>query len=89
MDGLWEFPALVVHRAGGRHTTADGLQIEPMKRRARVTHSITYRRLEVDVFEGRLLSEPRGPAYLWVTPKGARRLPTSSLVTKILDRVRD
>jgi A/G-specific adenine glycosylase len=83
MDGLWEFPEVAA--AGAAPDGAPG--IAAGRRLATVTHSITHRRLEVQIHEGRLLGEPRGPAYRWVTPGAARRLPASSLVHKTLDRL--
>jgi A/G-specific adenine glycosylase len=83
MDGLWEFPEVVPARRA-----PDGAPgIAAGRRLASVTHSITYRRIEVQIHEGRLLGRPRGPAYRWVTPDAARRLPASSLVRKTLDRL--
>jgi A/G-specific adenine glycosylase len=83
MDGLWEFPALP---AG---SSSDGLRLRQAGRVATVTHSITFRRLRVQVHRATLLSEPSGPAYRWVRPDRIARLPVSSLVPKILRAVRD
>lgn len=83
MDGLWEFPEVAA--AGAAPDGAPG--IAAGRRLATVTHSITHRRLEVGIHEGRLLGEPRGPGYRWVSPAAARRLPASSLVRKTLDRL--
>ena len=78
MDGLWEFPSL--EKAAG-----DGLRVRSVGQVAALRHSITYRRLRVEVHRARLVSEPRGRAdYRWVTPAQARRLPISSLVRKVL-----
>jgi hypothetical protein len=49
-----------------------------------VRHAITFRRFEVEVRAARLAAPPRDRSYSWVSPATARRLPTSSLVGKIL-----
>ncbi len=79
MDGLWEFPSL--DPMDGR-----GVRVLSLGRVADLRHSITYRRLRVEVHRARLVSEPRPrDGYRWVTPAQARRLPASSLVRKVLD----
>jgi A/G-specific adenine glycosylase len=78
MRGLWEFPTL--SRGGG----SDGLRLRMRKPVATVRHSITYRRFELRVRPARLLSEPPRGRYRWVRPADLRRLPTSSMVPKIL-----
>ena len=83
MRGLWEFPTIP---AGGE---GDGLRVELRESVATVRHSITYRRLELNVRRARLLSEPSPGRYRWVTPDDLRRLPTSSLVRKILAALGD
>jgi len=83
MRGLWEFPTIP---AGGE---GDGLRLELRESVAKVRHSITYRRLELNVRRARLLSEPTHGRYRWVTPADLRRLPTSSLVRKILSALGD
>ena len=80
MDGLWEFPPLREGGAGG------GPRLRSLGKVVTVRHSITYRRLRVEVHRARLLSEPVGSDYRWVSPRTALRLPTSSLVSKILGR---
>jgi len=84
MDGLWEFPEVAVGAGSARNGEP---RIALGRRLMTLLHTITYRRIEVRIHEGRLLREPRGPAYRWATPKTARRLPTSSLVRKTLDRL--
>jgi A/G-specific adenine glycosylase len=74
MDGLWEFPEL-----GQEGDQA----IEPLEPLGSVRHLVTYRRYEVTVHRGRL-TEPPPAGWRWVTPAGLRRLPTSSLVAKVL-----
>jgi len=85
MDGLWEFPPLPAGRA--RATRDDALRLRSLGRLATVRHTITYRRIVVEVHRARLISEPRGNRYRWVAPSETRRLPTSSLVPKILMRL--
>jgi len=80
MDGLWEFPAL----SAGRRPASDQLRLAPQARLATVRHSITYRRLLVEVHRARLLAEPRGNSYRWVDPRRLAELPISSLAAKIL-----
>ncbi|HEU4403066.1 MAG TPA: A/G-specific adenine glycosylase [Candidatus Polarisedimenticolia bacterium] len=86
MDGLWEFPAL---GANGGDDNIDRPRLRSLGRLATLRHSITYRRIVVEVHRARLLSEPRGAGYRWVTPAAARRLPVSSLVPKVLEALRD
>jgi len=78
MRGLWELPT-VTRRSG-----ADGLRLEMSEPIATVRHSITYRRLELRVRPARLLSEPPRGRYRWVRRGDLRRLPTSSMVRKVL-----
>ncbi len=89
MDGLWEFPAL--RGAAGHGPRADDeqdrLRLRSLGTIARLRHSVTYRRLLVEVHRARLLGEPRGARYRWITPRAVRRLPTSSLVSKVLRAV--
>jgi A/G-specific adenine glycosylase len=81
MGGLWEFPPIAPSRA-------PGLRVLSLGRLAMVRHSITYRRILLEVHRARLLSEPRARRYRWVTPRQIRRLPTSSLVPKVLASLR-
>jgi len=85
MDGLWEFPVLEGDAGGAAGTAVPGdLRLEPLERVAMLRHTVTFRRLRIEVRRARLLSEPRGRDYRWVSPAGARRLPASSLVAKVL-----
>jgi A/G-specific adenine glycosylase len=85
MDGLWEFPAVEGGCDGG---SPDGLRLALGEPIATVRHSITYRRYLVEVRTGRLLREPPLRNYRWVDPREVARLPTSSLVSKVLARAR-
>jgi A/G-specific adenine glycosylase len=78
MQGLWEFPTIASGESG------DGLRVELQEPIATIRHTITYRRLELRVRPGELLSEPPRGRYRWVRPADLRRLPTSSLVRKVL-----
>lgn len=78
LHGLWEFPAV------GPGSDSEGLRLELEGPVATVRHAITYRRLLVRVHRARLLSEPPRGRYRWAAPGDLRRLPTSSLVRKVL-----
>ena len=78
MRGLWELPTA---GAGG---SADGLRLRLEKPVATVRHAITNRRLRIDVHPARLLSEPRKGRHRWVARGNLHRLPTSSIVRKVL-----
>ena len=79
MDGFWEFPSL-----GGPASGIDGPKLTSLGRIATVRHSITTRRLLVEIHRARLLSEPRESRYRWIGPERIARLPVSSLVPKVL-----
>jgi A/G-specific adenine glycosylase len=78
MHGLWEFPTLI------RGDASDGLRLDLGEPVATIRHSITYRRLELHVRPARLLSEPKRGLYRWLSPADLTRLPTSSIVRKVL-----
>lgn len=78
MQGLWELPPA---RSRG---SADGLRLRLERPVATVRHAITYRRLRIDVHPARLLSKPRKGRHRWVTRGDLHRLPTSSIVRKVL-----
>ena len=78
MRGLWELPTV---GTGGR---SDGLRVALGGPVATVRHAITYRRLRVSIHPARLLAEPPRGRYRFVGPGDLGRLPTSSLVRKIL-----
>ncbi|MFQ5877105.1 MAG: A/G-specific adenine glycosylase [Acidobacteriota bacterium] len=81
LDGTWEFPTMA------SRPRRDGLRLRSQGRIATIRHTITYRRMLVDVHRARLLAEPRGGAYRWLEPERIRRLPVSSLVLKVLGSV--
>jgi A/G-specific adenine glycosylase len=75
MDGLWEFPDITEKNSHG--------PLQALERLGTVKHLVTYRQFEVAVHRARLEgAAPRG--WRWVTPAALRRLPTSSLVGKVL-----
>jgi A/G-specific adenine glycosylase len=78
MQGLWELPA------AGPGGSADGLRLHLEKPLTTVRHAVTYRRLRIDVHPARLVSEPVRGRYRWVAPKDLHRVPTSSIVRKVL-----
>jgi len=78
MQGLWELPPA---RSRG---SAEGLRLRLERPVATVRHAITWRRLRIDVHPARLLSEPRKGRHRWVTRGDLHRLPTSSIVRKVL-----
>jgi adenine-specific DNA glycosylase len=93
MDGLWEVPILEP-AAGVRGVAAGTLRLAAGGPRVRlgapigsVRHTVTYRRIEVEIVTAAVLSEPHGGRYRWVDRKALARLPVSSLVGKILARV--
>jgi len=93
LDGLWELPAVEPDGRGG-HRLEDGPPVDLLGIAGTVRHSITWRRLTVQVVRARLRGRapdgraPRGRAprggHRWVTPAEARRLPASSLLMKAL-----
>jgi A/G-specific adenine glycosylase len=83
LDDMWEVPILGVD--GGR----GGPRLRVGERIATVRHSITFRRMRVDVRRARLLSEPRGGPYRWIRADRIGRLPASSLLGKILKSARN
>jgi hypothetical protein len=88
MDGLWELPPLDAGRAlpgdRGSGRRQPRLRLRPLRPVASFRHSITYRRLRVEVVRATLLAEPPDGAYRWVRLDRARRLPASSMVAKAL-----
>ena len=78
MQGLWELPA------AGPGDSGDGLRLDLGRPVATVRHAITYRRLLISIHPARLLSEPRKGTYRWVARGDLHRVPTSSIVRKVL-----
>jgi A/G-specific adenine glycosylase len=91
MGRFWEIPqtsleggglASLVEEVRARH----GLEIEPGALLARARHAITFRRIRVEAYEGRLCREPpRDPErFVWAGPAELASLPMSSLTRKVI-----
>ena len=91
LDGMWELPALDRRSelTTGRGDGKGGhlLRVDRLEPFATFRHTITYRQLHVRVMRATLVTEPRGKIYRWVTTDQARKLPTSSLVSKALQKL--
>lgn len=75
LDGMWELPTF--------DDGTGGLSLRRGARLATVKHTITYRRMLVDVHRAYLLAEPRGSDFRWIRPGRPGHLPSSSLMAKI------
>lgn len=94
LAGLWELPwvewcgrQLAERRLGERFGGSWSLG----PRRGRVLHTITNRRLKLEVYEASLISEEElreAPEAGWFSPEEVGRLATSSQVAKALELVR-
>jgi len=91
MGRFWEVPqtslegrglADLVEEVRARH----GLEVEPGALVARARHAITFRRIRVEAYEGRLRREPpRDPErFIWAGPDELASLPMSSLTRKVI-----
>ncbi|HUG53517.1 MAG TPA: A/G-specific adenine glycosylase [Vicinamibacteria bacterium] len=91
MGRFWEVPqtsldgrglADLVDELRARH----GLEVEPGALLARARHAITFRRIRVEAYRGRLRREPpRDPErILWAGPAELLCLPMSSLTRKVI-----
>jgi A/G-specific adenine glycosylase len=91
LDGMWELPALDRRSelTTGRGESKGGhlLRVDRLEPFATFRHTITYRQLHVRVMRATLVTEPRGKFYRWVTTDQAKKLPTSSLVSKALQKL--
>jgi A/G-specific adenine glycosylase len=90
LRGLWEFPTVGLDAgrpagSGGRAAAraSGGPRLARGRAIATFRHSITHRRYDIVVRRARLLSEPRGPRYRWVSPGRIAALPASSLIAKV------
>ncbi len=88
---MWEIPQTSLESRGYADLveelrTRDGLEIEAGPLVARARHAITFRRIRVEAYRGRLRRSPAADPdrYRWVTPAEATALPTSSLTKKLL-----
>jgi A/G-specific adenine glycosylase len=95
MRDLWEFP-MAECRAGEEPREAlarearerYGIEVKPEHELARVKHSIMNRRITLHAFSSRLaraLAPRRETEHRWVRREEVSRLPTSSLIRKILE----
>jgi adenine-specific DNA glycosylase len=93
MDGMWELPELdrrsQLATGGDIRSEEEPLQVDRLEPFTSFRHTITYRRLKVEVFRATLLAEPCGRDYRWVTTTRVRRLPASSMVAKALRKLTD
>jgi 8-oxo-dGTP diphosphatase len=91
MGRFWEVPqtslegrglADLVEEVRARH----GLEVEPGALVARARHAITFRRIRVEAYLGRLRREPpRDPErFVWAGPDELASLPMSSLTRKVI-----
>jgi A/G-specific adenine glycosylase len=91
MGRFWEVPqtslesrglADLVDEVRARH----GLDVEPGELVARARHAITFRRIRVEAYRGRLRREPpRDPErFVWAGPDELASLPMSSLTRKVI-----
>ena len=98
LQGFWEFPGLelkdgqVANSIIAKHFKKKyALQISELKHMTQVRHSITTRRMTIDVFRGLIrkshpLPEPERDAR-WVSSAELRRYPFSSATLRILNEV--
>jgi len=70
----------------GARLSEGGPRVRLGARVGSVRHTVTYRRIEIEIRAAALLAEPRGARYRWVDEKALAGLPVSSLVGKILAR---
>jgi A/G-specific adenine glycosylase len=93
MGRFWEVPQTSLEGRGLPDLVEDvrtrhGLEIEPGALVARARHAITFRRIRVEAYEGRLRREPpRDPErFVWAGPEELASLPMSSLTRKVIAR---
>lgn len=95
MGRFWEVPQTSLEGRGLADLVAEvrarhGLEVEAGALVARARHAITFRRIRVEAYEGRLRREPpRDPdRFLWAGPDELASLPMSSLTRKVIARAR-
>jgi A/G-specific adenine glycosylase len=84
LDDFWEFPSLPGAGRGARPGGGRGPKLRSLGRLATIRHSITYRRIVVEVHRARIVAEGADHACRWVRPDRILRLPVSSMVPKVL-----
>jgi len=84
LDDFWEFPSLPAPGRGAPPGHGGGPKLRSLGRLATIRHSITYRRIVVEVHRARIVAEGADDACRWVRPDRILRLPVSSMVPKVL-----
>ena len=91
MGRMWEVPQTSLEARGRADLveemrTRHGLEIFPGPHLARFRHAITFRRIRVETYGGRLRREPPGDPdrYVWAGASEMARLPMSSLSRKAI-----
>jgi A/G-specific adenine glycosylase len=91
MGRMWELPQTSLEARGrddlvGELRRRHGLEVVPGPLVARARHAITFRRIRVEAYRGRLRREPpRDPdRFRWAAPGDLPDLPMSSLSRKVL-----
>ena len=91
MGRFWEVPQTSLEGRGladlvEEVRTRHGLDVEPGALLARARHAITFRRIRVEAYRGRLRREPpRDPErFVWAGPEELASLPMSSLTRKVI-----
>jgi A/G-specific adenine glycosylase len=91
MGRFWEVPQTSLEGRGladlvEEVRTRHGLEVEPGELVARARHAITFRRIRVEAYRGRLRREPpRDPErFVWAGPDELASLPMSSLTRKVI-----
>jgi A/G-specific adenine glycosylase len=91
MGRMWEVPQTSLESRGladlvDEVRTRHGLEVEAGELVARARHAITFRRIRVEAYRGRLRREPpRDPErFVWAGPEELASLPMSSLSRKVI-----
>jgi hypothetical protein len=91
MGRFWEVPQTTLDSRGLEDLARElrerhGLEFVPGALVARARHAITFRRIAVEAYGGRLRREPPADAdrYLWVDPARLQDVPLSSLTRKVI-----
>ncbi len=92
---MWEVPQTSLEARGREDLVEElrarhGLDIVPGPLVARARHAITFRRIRVEAYRGRLRREPpRDPErFRWADPDEIASVPMSSLSRKVITGVR-
>jgi len=94
LSAMWELPQTTLESHGLPDLATElrerhALEVAPGQLLATARHTITHRRIRVEVYAARLRRRPaEDPArFVWATPAGLRSLPVSSMTYKILRAV--